>query len=453
MGYPAFIEQLRAPAHRPKLWLGVWSGYLMVAAFMGLAVAAQTLELLPWTSAFYVLIALKLATNTVAAFGLRADRLVMETQGLNTLADVLLMTGAVYFSGGQVSPLFPIYVIELSVVALLSNLGVTVMTSGIIWVSYCAMAILTHLHVLPQQPAPAITGVAVTNAYLGTHVVFAAFVIGVPTLYISLILRSLAVKRRQLEAQNVALVDAGRDKTQFMANVTHELRTPIHGIFGLTELLDGEVYGPLTDKQRRAVESIRRSAASQLELVDQLLQLAKAEVGKIALRPEEVDTRALVDGVASAVQSMLGTKQLSLVVDVADDPPRLVTDRVLLAQCLLNLMSNAAKFTPAGGRVELRVRSAGKRVVFRVSDTGPGIAPRDHERVFEAFRQLDGTDERGYGGVGLGLSLTRRLVHELGGDIVLESALGAGASFTVSLPWQYAGSDDELPAGPPGLVP
>jgi signal transduction histidine kinase len=432
--YPSFIEELRGPFYRRRLRMGIYSGYALAALFATLALVGQAVGLVPWTWSFYVLIAVKVATNTAALICLDRGRYVLETQGLNTVTDIVVMTGAIYFTGGEVSPLFPIYVILISVVALLSNLQVTLITAAGTWLAYSAMAVATHSGLLPQQPAPAVTGIAIEPGYLVTDLVYAALVLGVPTFYTSLILRSLARKRRELELRNAELIEAGKQKSQFMANVTHELRTPIHGICGLSELLETGIYGPMTDQQKKAIDSIRRSAKGQLQLVDELLTLSRAEVGKIELRPEELSVAEVVDGVVAAVSWMLGTRKVTLTHDVPDDL-RMVTDRARLNQILINLVSNAAKFTPEGGRISVTARpQPGDRIAIEVADTGCGIPADQLDQIFEAFRQVDGSDEREFGGVGLGLSLVSRLTELLGGEIAVDSEVDVGTTFCLTLP-------------------
>ncbi|HUH04804.1 MAG TPA: HAMP domain-containing sensor histidine kinase [Kofleriaceae bacterium] len=435
MRYPSFIAEMDAERHRSNLRMGVWSGYAMVVAFAALAMVGQLQGLVPWNWSYYALIGVKLATNTLALWALRRDRGVLETQGLNTVTDILVMTGAIYVTGGQASPLFPIYVILISVVALLSNLPITVITAAAVLVAYAAMALATFAGLLPQHPAPALGPVEIDLSYLLADLAFAAFVLGVPTLYTSLILKRLARKRRLLEQRNAELIEAGQQKSQFMANITHELRTPIHGICGLTELLESGLYGPVGDKQRKALDSIKRSARGQLHLVDELLTLSKADAGKLAVEPSEIELADLMDSVASAIRWMLGTKQMDLEVVLEDAPSHVVTDRGKLNQVLINILSNAAKFTPEGGRIEVVARAVDPdRFAIAVRDDGPGIPTDQLERIFEAFRQVDGSDEREYGGVGLGLSLVDRLVTLMGGTIEVASTLGVGTTFTLTLP-------------------
>lgn len=441
MRYPAFIAEMELEQNRSKLLLGVWSGYLMVLAFTALALTGQVLELVPWTYGFYVLIGIKLATNTLALLSLRSETLILESQGLNTVTDVVLMTGAIYLTGGQTSPMFPIYVILISVVALLSNLAITIITAALVLIAYSLMAVLTYSGALPQQPTPATAGVDISMSYMLTDLVFATFVLGVPTFYTSAILTKLGRKQAALEARTAELIEAGEQKSQFMANITHELRTPIHGICGLGELMESGIYGPMTEKQKQAVDSIKRSAKSQLKMVDELLLLSKAEAGRLDVELQSVDLAEQIDAVIASVSWMLGTKEMTVEGEVADDVPQLRTDRGKLNQILINLLSNAVKFTPEGGRVDVAARRDGDHVIIDVTDTGAGIPPDQLDSIFDAFRQADGTMEREYGGVGLGLSLVKRLLELLGGSIDVRSAPGSGSTFTVTLPIEASGGD------------
>ena len=174
------------------------------------------------------------------------------------------------------------------------------------------------------------------------------------------------------------------------------------------------------------------SAAGLLHLVDDVLALARAEVGKVELQIAPLALTELVEQVTASVQWMLGTKQLTMTTTV--DAATIDSDRRLLGHVLVNLVANAAKFTPAGGRIEVRAHRQGDRAVLAVTDTGIGIAAADQQAIFEAFRQVDGTDERTYGGVGLGLALVKRLTAALGGTVTVASELGHGATFTVDVP-------------------
>lgn len=402
---------------------------------------------MPFQRGFLLPMLVKLATNTAAAVALRTDRHVLSTATVNVSTDMFAMTAVIYFTGGELSPLFPIYLIEITVVALLGNVGITVMCAVGAIVMYALMAILVRAGVLPAtRPPVAVTG-GLTVPYVAVDVAYAAFVLGVPTYYAARILQDLRAKQRALEARTAQLVEAGRQKSQFMANVTHELRTPIHGICGLSDLVESGVYGPVTPKQRDAQQSIKRSARSLLALIDDLLELSRADAGKLEVRPEPVDVRELVTTVVAAARWMVGTKALAVEAETADDLPPLETDPRALKQVLVNLLSNAAKFTPEGGRVLVRARRDGDHAVrFEVQDDGIGIAAEDQARIFEEFRQLDGSHERQYGGVGLGLAVVRRLTQAIGALIELHSEPGRGSTFAVVVQTEWRAKEAEKAA-------
>ncbi len=427
--------------HRSRLRASVVSGYATTCAFLVLAVLANAVHVAPFRPGFAAVMAFKLVTNTLAWVALVRGRWVLEASGLNILADLLAMTAVIYFTGGELSPLFPIYAIEITVLALLGNVGLAATGAVVAVLAYSTMAILVSAGVLASYPPPAVTAGGVTAAYTAIDLVYAAFVIGVPTFYTAKILEDLRDKRRSLEARTSALVEAGRMKSQFLANVSHELRTPIHGICGLCDLMESGVYGTLEAKQRDAQVNIRRSAQTLLALIDDLLELSKSDAGKLALRPERVDLAELLPTIQASIRWMLGTKQISLNLDLPPDLPVIETDPRKLNQVLINLLSNAVKFTPEGGSVALSAaRAVEGEVRISVADTGMGIDPTDHERIFEEFRQLDGSFERTYGGVGLGLALVKRLTSALGGRVSVSSRPGEGATFEVCLPIAWRGS-------------
>jgi signal transduction histidine kinase len=435
MRLPSFIAEMGEPGQRASLRASVRTGYLTLLGFLVLALAADRLGVVPFRTAFLVPLLVKLATNTAAAIALRVDRRALEAATVNVATDMLTMTAVIYFTGGELSPLFPIYLIEVTVVALLGNVGLTVTCAVFAFVLYAAMALLVRGGALPPTPPPVAYTGGITGTYVAIDLAYAAFVLGVPTLYAARILAALRAKQKALEARQRDLVEAGRQKSQFMANVTHELRTPIHGICGLSDLVESGVYGPVSEKQMEAQQSIKRSARSLLALIDDLLELSRADAGKLDVRPEPVDVKELVTTVVAAARWMVGTKPLKVDAEVADDVPALVTDPRALKQVLVNLLSNAAKFTPEGGHVVVRARREGAGGVrIEVQDDGIGIALEDQARIFEAFRQLDGSAERQYGGVGLGLAVVNKLAEALGGRVELDSEQGRGARFGVVLP-------------------
>lgn len=435
MRYPSFVAELGQESSRPKLRMGVRSGYALSLAFGTLALAGQAAGMVPWSASFHLLVLGKLVTNTLAWLGLRTGKYPLELGGINVMMDVVVMTGAIYLTGGQLSPLFSIYVIEITVIALLTNLGTTILIAVFALVLYSAMCLLTYGGVLPGHPPPvALTG-GVNLPYTLVQLGYAAFVLGVPTFFTAAILRRLRDKEAALELRRRELIEAGKQKSQFMANVTHELRTPIHGICGLSDLVETGVYGPVTDRQRHAHQSIKRAAHGLLHLIDSLLQLARSDAGKLSFQPSVVDLEDLLPQVVASARAMVGTNPVELTMDVAPQLPPITTDRGKLNQILVNLLSNAVKFTPDGGRVTVAARRDGlAKVAVSVTDTGVGIAEEDLEKIFHEFRQVDGSVERAYGGVGLGLTLAQRLATLLGATITVRSELGQGSTFTVTLP-------------------
>ncbi|HET8748333.1 MAG TPA: ATP-binding protein, partial [Ramlibacter sp.] len=255
----------------------------------------------------------------------------------------------------------------------------------------------------------------------------------------------LETQRDQLREAQAALQEraeelqrASRYKSEFLANMSHELRTPLNSSLILARLLADNPQGNLTEEQVKFADSIHSSGNDLLNLINDILDIAKVEAGKLEVRPEVAAIGSVCEGLKTMFEPLAARKGLQLQVEVAPDvPPSMHTDRQRLEQILRNLLANAVKFTERGG-VALRVRTEGAdRVAFEVRDSGIGIDASQHEAIFEAFRQADGTTNRKYGGTGLGLSISRDLARLLGGDITVASAPGAGSTFTVVLPLEY----------------
>ena len=437
--FSASLAEMASASNRPKLWFGIWSGFAIAIGFAILAASAAFFGLTPWTWAYITLVSVKLLTNSLAWLGLARDRYVMETQGLNTVADVVLLTAAIYFTGGPYSPLLPTYVILIAVLSLLSNLAVTIVMAGLIVLSFSTMLILMAGGVLPATPVPGSPGQVPTIGYALTAIAYCSFVVGIPAFFSAATLRLLRKKEADLERRTAQLIEAATQRSQFVASMTHELRTPIHGVQGLSDVIAAGVYGPVTDRQKEACASIKRSAQQLLQLVDDVLQLTRAEAGKIDTHVGPVAVDALVERVTASVSWMVGTKQLALEVDVAPALPMVQSDERWLAHVLVNLIANAVKFTPEAGRVRVRAREVGSSVVLEVEDTGIGIKPEDRQRIFEPFRQAERGDEKGYGGVGLGLALVAQLADLLALRLELESVVGKGSTFRVFVPRTWGG--------------
>jgi signal transduction histidine kinase len=435
----ASVVEIAAPANRQRLVYGIWSGYAIALSFAALALAITVFGWTSWRWVYFLLIAGKLVTNSVAWAALVRQRAVLATQSVNTIADVVLLTAAIYVTGGPYSPLVATYVIEIAVLSLLANLGVTIVMALFVLVSYSTMVFLMVLGALPPQQVPGAPGEVPSAGHAIIAIGFCVIVVGVPALFSAATLRVLRAREAALEKRTAQLIQAATQRSQFVASMTHELRTPIHGIQGLSDVIAAAVYGPVTDKQVAACASIKRSAQSLLSLIDDLLALTRAEAGKIDARPADVDIAALVERVTASVSMMVGTKNLELEADIAPDLPSVASDERWLAHVLVNLVSNAVKFTPEGGRVTVRARRCGAAVALEVVDTGIGIAPEDRAAIFEPFRQAERGDAKGYGGVGLGLALVARLTDLLGAEVELESAVGKGSTFRVVVPLAWRG--------------
>jgi signal transduction histidine kinase len=335
-------------------------------------------------------------------------------------------------------------VILVTVLAMLSNLGITLAMVGIIIMSFTVMMVLMATGVLPPTKVPGSPGEAPSLAYAIIATAYAALVIGVPAWFASSTLRQLRAKEKDLETRTAQLVQTATQRSQFVASMTHELRTPIHGVQGLSDVIAAGVYGPVTQKQKEACASIKRSAQSLLDLVDDLLNLTRAEAGKIEARPAPIDIPELIEHVTDSVSWIVGTKKLVLEVELAEDLPIIQSDERWLTHIFVNLLANAVKFTPEGGKIALRAsrrdyNATETGVVFEVIDTGIGIAPENRAAIFEPFRQVASGDEKGYGGVGLGLALVARLTDLLGARVELDSEVNKGSTFRVVVPSKWKG--------------
>jgi signal transduction histidine kinase len=254
----------------------------------------------------------------------------------------------------------------------------------------------------------------------------------------------LQEQNRQLAWQGQELERAYRHKSEFLASMSHELRTPINALLGYTALLRERIYGALTPRQDEALQRMQSSTSHLLELVNDILDLARIEAGRMPVHLEAVLLGPLVESVVDSVEPMARAKGLDLRVDVPGEIPALITDRTRVKQIVLNLLSNAVKFT-RDGSVALTARAlpAGDGVEIEVEDTGIGIEPAALAGIFDDFRQVDQSSTREFGGTGLGLSIVRKLLGLLGGSIRVESVPSEGSRFTVTLPFRSL----EVPEG------
>jgi signal transduction histidine kinase len=252
--------------------------------------------------------------------------------------------------------------------------------------------------------------------------------------------QKVAERTRELRSVNLKLADASKHKSQFLANVSHELRTPLSSIIGYARLLRRETEGQISSVQTENLEDLLRNAERLLVLIDSLLDLAKIEAGKMEVHAEPVRIDELIQGTAATIEPMLNKDSVRLVPDLPAGLPLLTTDPEKLRQILLNLLGNAAKFTERG---EIRITACQQNGDFKlaVADTGIGIDQADQMRIFEEFDRGGNGNGRNYRGTGLGLAIVKRLVEVLGGSIAVESEVGKGSTFTVTLPLKERGVD------------
>lgn len=242
-----------------------------------------------------------------------------------------------------------------------------------------------------------------------------------------------------LRLRNEELVKANQHKTEFLTTISHELRTPLAIILGYAELLRERISGPLTPDQAEYVSDIERAGTNLLTLINDLLDIAKVDAGRMDFQKHLLDLTVPVAAAVELARGLALRKQIELSLHLDAPVVACVGDEQRIRQVALNLLSNAVKFTPERGAVRVTVRTSEEGVELAVEDSGIGIDAADLQRLFEPFVQLDAGERRGYGGTGLGLALVRRFVRRMGGDVTVRSAHGEGSTFAVRLPSPAAG--------------
>lgn len=264
--------------------------------------------------------------------------------------------------------------------------------------------------------------------------------------------RRVRERTKELDRINRELEKSSQHKNIFIANMSHELRTPLNSIIGFSNVLLDRTFGELTETQERYVRNINSSGRYLLDLINNILDIAKIEAGKYDMSYEEFLLESAVGEVLNTIRPVAEKKNLKIEINIDPAVGSIVADKVKIKQIFYNLLSNAIKFTPEGGRIGIKASritmKSGENleefIKCSVWDTGIGISPEDREKIFDEFVQADSAFSRRYGGTGLGLALTKRLVELHGGNIMVESVLGGGSTFTFSIP-SFSGEKVKIP--------
>jgi PAS domain S-box-containing protein len=243
---------------------------------------------------------------------------------------------------------------------------------------------------------------------------------------------------RELEDKSAQLAAASHHKSEFLANMSHELRTPLNAIIGFSEVLSERMFGDLNEKQAEYLKDIHASGQHLLSLINDILDLSKIEAGRMELEASDFDLPSAIDNALILVRERASRRGITLGHEIDEQLGAIRGDERKVKQVLLNLLSNALKFTPEGGRIDVCAAPRDGMAEISVADTGVGIAPEDHEAVFEEFRQV-GAADRKVEGTGLGLALSRKFIELHGGKIWVESEVGKGSRFAFSLPLRHGG--------------
>jgi signal transduction histidine kinase/CheY-like chemotaxis protein len=381
--------------------------------------------------AFAVMIFFATALGVMTPLVMRVARSTTVAGNWLHLHMTWVLAWSTYHSGGINAPAMLWYVL-LPVLALVANGH----RAGIAW-SLVSAAVVSAFYVLSGIGHQFPRAIDATSMYYLEWSSILSILAGVQWMLLAYD-RQETVAKRRLEEANARLAialeqaDAGhRAKSAFLANTSHELRTPMNGVVGMASLL--ETTG-LTAEQREYVETIHRSAESLLTAVDDILDLSQMHAGALALRPSEIDPVACVENVVAGVRAAADAKGLPITIQVGDGLPRRVTaDAKRFCQILHHLLENAIKFTPAGSVVVRVSSSVASRLSIEVTDTGIGIREEDLDKLFERFSQVDDSSTRRFGGTGLGLAICWELVRLMNGEITVASAPNRGSTFRFTI--------------------
>ncbi len=367
--------------------------------------------------------------------------------------DIFAVTLGVYITGGLGSPWFIWYIATTAAAAFVGGRG-TIIAVGV-------ANTIAYLSVLVVMGQIRFFDTAFTLAFSRMLFLFGAsyfFLIGVANLQekrlrirqleadesrqvneLTRLTGELQQRSREVANANRRIQEANRLKSQFLANMSHELRTPMNSIIGFSEILVERLDGRVDPKHASFLRHILASGQHLLSIINDILDLSKIEAGKMEIYPERFPVRAVIESVCTVMRGMTRDHVPTFVVEAPDDLPQLEADLAKFKQVLFNLLSNAIKFSPPQAPIAISARHIGRSpddgtVTVSVRDEGIGIDPKNHEVIFEEFRQVDGTARREFGGTGLGLALVKKFIELQGGWVTVESAPGKGSIFSFTLP-------------------
>jgi signal transduction histidine kinase len=249
--------------------------------------------------------------------------------------------------------------------------------------------------------------------------------------------KELEQQQEKIQSQNIQLQEAYNLKSEFLATMSHELRTPMNAIMGFSQLLLRQYPDPLSEQQQNLIQRVFHNSKNLLNMINEMLDFSKIEAGKLELNFQNFDLNELIILTVEELRSLATQKQLNLKTEINLSNHCLVQDAQFIKRTLINLLSNGIKFTETGSITVKAWEVDDTKIAIAVTDTGIGIAPKDLEKIWQAFRQVDQSFARHHSGTGLGLAITKSLVAMMGGDIIVESQLNQGTTFTVKIPRKY----------------
>jgi len=386
------------------------------------------------------------AVATYALFRRGIDRRILNPIWIGT--DVFLVTLGVYATGGSASPWFIWYLATAASTAFAVGKRASYIVSVANAIAYVAVLVF-------MGQATFVNDVLLLAAARMLFLFGASFffLAGIANLQQKrLVIRQLEneqarelaeltrlteeLKRRgdELEDASRRIQEADRLKSQFLANMSHELRTPMNSIIGFSEILIERLQGTIDPKHVSFLRHILTSGQHLLGIINDILDLSKIEAGKMEVFAEKFDVRPVIESVCTVMRGMAKTKMPTFIIEADDALPPIETDLAKFKQILYNLLSNAMKFSPAGSPITIGAMHVDETITISVRDQGIGIDPKNHEVIFEEFRQIDGSERRQFGGTGLGLALVRKFVQLQGGWVRVDSAPGNGSTFSFTLP-------------------